>query len=138
MHHKKDTRNKNKVKFRFVQDGIATFYFRPRNNMLTFAFGRRQENLFTDGQMEDNPYILKREFFNNENCIEAKTVAGGPKIIWDINNDTYQYIIPSNIDECGCYLDGGFKLYYSHPKDIPLTEDYLKIKTDLLNSQVSN
>ena len=78
--------------------------------------------------------IIKNEFYNNEKCIDnKKTIAGGPRIIWDVNNDTYQYIIPSNIDHCGCYLDGGFRLYYSYPKDIPLTEEYLNLKSILFD-----
>ena len=122
LYHKHDIHNKNKVKLKNVKNGIATFYFKPRNDMLKYLFGRGQGDLFTDFQMENNPYVAKADIYKNSENV------GGPRILWSIEDNTYTYVVPSNINFCGCTLDDAFRLYYTHPKNIPITDEYLEIK----------
>jgi len=77
-----------------MNENKVVFYFKPRNNMLVHSFGLGKDFYFTVWMEGDNPYIYKYEYHNN-------LVFGDPRLIWDISNDTYQYVIPTRRDLYG-------------------------------------
>ena len=107
----------------------GVFYFRPRNDMLVHSFGFGKENYFTDFMKGDNPFIYKYEYYTN-------IAFGGPRLIWDISADTYQYVIPSRINVCGCqnFDDNSFIVYYSFPKSIENSTEYNNLKNNILKT----
>lgn len=130
VHHSKDTTNRNRFKLRYIKDDIGVFYFKPRGDILKHVFGRGKDYLFTDFQGGENPYMLKYE--EHKEGVEV----GGPKVIWDIKNNFYQYVIPTRVDHCGCSLEmaGMFNVYYSHKIPIKKTPEYLELVNKIIKN----